>query len=126
MKLKCYLLSLLRIHRPDCEHCNPRKTCGDELRNRLEELNWRTKPQTATLVAFQKLPSHQLGTKEADPNAADRHSILWLLNPRYERKTSRVRHELEVNMREREREQLARRDAYERELERLAKKRKQG
>jgi DNA-binding NarL/FixJ family response regulator len=34
--------------------------------------------------------------------------------------------ELEVNMREREREQLARRDAYERELERLAKKRKQG
>jgi DNA-binding NarL/FixJ family response regulator len=33
--------------------------------------------------------------------------------------------ELEVNMREREREQLASRDAYERELERLAKKRKQ-
>jgi two-component system, NarL family, response regulator NreC len=34
--------------------------------------------------------------------------------------------ELEVNMREREREQLARQDVYERELEILAKKRKQG
>jgi len=38
----CYLLSLLRIHSPDCEHCNAHETCGDEMRNRLEELNWRT------------------------------------------------------------------------------------
>jgi two-component system, NarL family, response regulator NreC len=125
-KLKCYLLSLLRIHHPDCEHCNPRKTCGDELRNRLEELNWRMQQRTATSAAFQKLPSRQLGMKEADPNVSYRHSMLWWLNRRYERKARRVRHELEVNMREREREQLARRDAYERELERLAKKRKQG
>ena len=42
------------------------------------------------------------------------------------RKTSRVRHELEVNMRESERERLARWDAYERELERRSKKRKLG
>ncbi len=41
MKLKCNLLSLLRIHRPDCEHCNARETCGHEMRKRLEELNWR-------------------------------------------------------------------------------------
>jgi hypothetical protein len=34
--------------------------------------------------------------------------------------------QLEVNMRESEREQLARRDAYERELERCAKRRRQG
>ena len=24
----CRLLSVLRIHRPDCEHCNARQTCG--------------------------------------------------------------------------------------------------
>jgi hypothetical protein len=42
----CYLLSLLRIHRPDCELCNARETCGDEMRKRLEELNWRTQPRS--------------------------------------------------------------------------------
>jgi hypothetical protein len=44
VKLRCYLLSLLRIHHPDCEHCNVRETCGHEMRKRLEELNWRTQP----------------------------------------------------------------------------------
>jgi hypothetical protein len=44
VKLRCYLLSLLRIHPPDCERCNARETCGDEMRRRLEELNWRTQP----------------------------------------------------------------------------------
>ena len=44
MKLRCYLLSLLRIHRPDCEHCKPREKCGIEMRERLEELNRRTQP----------------------------------------------------------------------------------
>jgi hypothetical protein len=38
----CYLLALLRIHSPDCEHCNARETSGDEIRKRLEELAWRT------------------------------------------------------------------------------------
>lgn len=41
MKLRCYLLSLLRIHRPDCELCKARETCGDEMRKRLEELSGR-------------------------------------------------------------------------------------
>ena len=41
MKLRCYLLSFLRIHRPDCEHCNARETCGNLMRKRLEELNWK-------------------------------------------------------------------------------------
>jgi hypothetical protein len=46
MKLRCYLLSLLKIHRLDCEHGNARDTCGDELRKRLEESNWRTQPHS--------------------------------------------------------------------------------
>jgi len=44
--LSCYLLSLLRIHSPDCEHCNAHETRGDEMRQRLEELNWRTRPHS--------------------------------------------------------------------------------
>ncbi len=42
----CYLLSSLRIHNPACEHCNDRATCGEEMRQRLEELNWRTQPRS--------------------------------------------------------------------------------
>jgi hypothetical protein len=42
VKLRCYLLSFLRIHRPDCEHCKAREKCGVEMRERLEELNGRT------------------------------------------------------------------------------------
>ncbi len=42
----CYLLSSLRIHNPDCEHCTARETCGDEMRKRLEELNWRTQTRS--------------------------------------------------------------------------------
>ena len=38
----CYLLARLRLHSPDCEHCNARAACGSELLKRLEELNWRT------------------------------------------------------------------------------------
>jgi hypothetical protein len=44
VKLRCYLLSLLRIHRPDCEHCKALEKCGLDMRERLEELNWRTQP----------------------------------------------------------------------------------
>ena len=44
MKLRCYLLSLLRIHRPYCGRCNAREIYGDEMRKRLAELNWRTQP----------------------------------------------------------------------------------
>jgi hypothetical protein len=41
VQLKCYLLSLLRIHRPDCQRC-AREKAGGEMRKRLEDLNWRT------------------------------------------------------------------------------------
>jgi len=27
----CYLLALLRIHNPDCDHCNAHATCGSDL-----------------------------------------------------------------------------------------------
>lgn len=46
VNLKCYLLSLLRIHRPDCELCNAREQYGVEMRKRLEELNWRTRARS--------------------------------------------------------------------------------
>ena len=46
LKLRCYLLSLLRIHRPDCEHCKAREKCGIEMRERLAELNYRTQPHS--------------------------------------------------------------------------------
>jgi len=39
-------MSLLRIHRPVCEHCNARERRGDEMRNRLEGLSWRTQPRS--------------------------------------------------------------------------------
>jgi hypothetical protein len=42
----CYLLSILRIHSPDCEHCGARETSGDDIRKRLEDLNWRTQPRS--------------------------------------------------------------------------------
>jgi collagenase-like PrtC family protease len=41
---RCYLLSLLRIHHPNCEVCSAREKYGVEMRKRLEELNWRTQP----------------------------------------------------------------------------------
>jgi hypothetical protein len=35
----CKVLLLLRMHRPDCEHCaDLQECCGDEMRKRLEEL----------------------------------------------------------------------------------------
>lgn len=46
VNLRCYLLSLLRIHRSDCEHCIARENYGVEMRKRLEELNWRTQPHS--------------------------------------------------------------------------------
>jgi hypothetical protein len=47
MKLRCYLLSLLRIHDSDCELCIAHERHGIEIRQRLEELNWRTLPRSA-------------------------------------------------------------------------------
>ena len=85
----------------------------------------------ATVNPFQGMFHGRRGTTEAnsrrqDPAATDHSFVFCLLKTGEERKISRVRQELEVNMRERERDQLARLDAYERELERRAKKRKRG
>jgi len=44
--LRCSLLSLLRIHSPDCKRCNTQETPGNEIRKRLEELNWQTQPRS--------------------------------------------------------------------------------
>ncbi len=87
-----------------------------------------------TVDPFQQIPAGQRGTNEGknkrlDPMATVRSIVLGMLKGRHGRKTSRVRHELqvnilEVNMRECERDLLARRDVYERWLERRAKKRK--
>lgn len=46
MSFRCRLLSLLRLHRPNCEVCNARERYGVEMRRRLEELNWRTQPHS--------------------------------------------------------------------------------
>jgi collagenase-like PrtC family protease len=46
VNLRCYLLSLLRFHSPNCEACNAREEYGVEMRQRLEELNWRTLPHS--------------------------------------------------------------------------------
>jgi Bacterial dnaA protein len=85
--------------------------------------------------SVQQLPSlgsgrKALGTKEArikrrEPSAEVCNFDFCLVKIRHGRKSIQVRQELEVNMRESERERLARRDGYERELERRAKKRKQ-
>ena len=73
MKLRCYLLSLLRIHHPDCEHCNVRETRGHEMRKRLEELNWRRQPTVlkkevhgdAVEVSNSALPGEVLASPQA-------------------------------------------------------------
>jgi hypothetical protein len=41
VKLRCYVLSWLRIHPPHCEHCKVREMHGCEMRRRLEELSGR-------------------------------------------------------------------------------------
>jgi hypothetical protein len=89
-----------------------------------------TQPRKGTVDPLHLL-TQQLITKEAKvrpqyPIAAESNLVFCLLKTRDGGKISRIRRELEVNMRESERERLARRDAYERELERRAKKRKQG
>jgi hypothetical protein len=80
---------------------------------------------------LEKLLSQPIGAKLAkircqDPAAPDRHFVFCLMETRDERKARRVKLELQVNMRESEREELARRHSYELELERRTKNRKQG
>jgi hypothetical protein len=35
----CYILARLRLHNPDCQHCNAHSICGNELIERLRQLN---------------------------------------------------------------------------------------
>lgn len=56
MSWRCYLLSLLRIHSPNCEGCNAREKYGVEMRKRLEELGWRMQPHSH-LEVFDSKPS---------------------------------------------------------------------
>jgi chromosomal replication initiation ATPase DnaA len=93
-------------------------------------------PHTATVHPFQKMFLGQRDAKKTDrtrPVAAtpDPRFVLSLLKTRQGGKIDRVTQEVvevqmqfEVNMRERERDQLARRDAYERALERRSKTRR--
>jgi len=80
--------------------------------------------------SFPKMPPEQSGMIEANIRRQDRvasaHDFVFCLQTRDGRNNRRVRHQMEVNMRESERERLARWDAYERGLERRAKTRKQG
>jgi hypothetical protein len=46
VKLKCQLLSLLRIHHSDCQYC-AREAYGMEMRKRLEDLNWGMRPNVS-------------------------------------------------------------------------------
>ena len=62
MNLKCYLLSLLRIQHPDCELCNAREKYGEEMRKRLEELNWRTQPRSPNNGVFDSKPGEVIST----------------------------------------------------------------
>jgi hypothetical protein len=62
VNLKCYLLSLLKLHSPDCELCNAREKYGEEMRRRLEELNWRTQPSSPNNGVFDSKPGEVLGT----------------------------------------------------------------
>ena len=48
MNLRCYLLSLLRMHQLDCVGCKDREMYGKAMQKRLEELNWRTQPPPTT------------------------------------------------------------------------------
>jgi len=86
--------------------------------------------QGVSADSFSKMPPEQSGTIEANIRRQDRvesgHNLIFWLQTRDGRNNHRVRCELEVNMRESERERLARWDVYERELAHRAKARKQG
>ena len=59
----CYVLSLLRIHSPDCEHCMARLTCGDELRKRLEQLSGRRPPRSRETGDDREAAANRTGTR---------------------------------------------------------------
>ena len=62
MNLRCRLLSLLRVHSPNCEVCNTREVDGHEMRKRLEELNWRRQPHSLNHGEVGSEPSEVITT----------------------------------------------------------------
>ena len=81
------------------------------------------------LDCFPELPPRRRGTIEAkisEDRAASVRDFVFCLQTQGGQKNRGIRHELEVNMRESERERLAKWDAHERALERRVKTRTQG
>jgi hypothetical protein len=92
----------------------------------LRNLNDKARKSTVDRIQnplFKECDVKEAKVRPEDCVATGGHFFSCLQNTRDGRKTSRVRLELEVNMRESERERLTRRDAYERDLERRARKR---
>ncbi len=56
LRWKCYLLSLVKLHSPDCECRNARETSGDEIRKRLDELSGRTQSRSLNNGVFDSKP----------------------------------------------------------------------
>jgi len=83
-------------------------------------------PDAPVCAPLKPKPHRRSGGAMAVPEPADAEQVFPAIKLRDCEKIRRDRHQLEVNMRERERERLASRDAYERELGRRTKKRKQG
>ena len=88
--------------------------------------NLRGSSPGSTDPSLKPKPRMRLGGAAAVPEPDDPEQILPEMKLSEGEKTSRARNQLEVNMRERERERLARRDAYEWELQRRGKERKRG
>jgi hypothetical protein len=66
VKLRCQLLSFLRIHPLDCRHCNGSEMSGHEMRKRLEELNRRA----PTNLLEKRAHGEGLETFDSKPNGA--------------------------------------------------------
>jgi hypothetical protein len=62
LRWKCYLLSLVKLHSPDCECRNARETSGDEIRKRLDELSGRTQPRSLNNGVFDSKPGEVIST----------------------------------------------------------------
>jgi DNA-binding NarL/FixJ family response regulator/Zn-dependent protease len=83
-------------------------------------------PDAPVCAPLKPKPHMRSGGAMAVPEPDDAEQIFPEMRLSEGEKTSRARNQLEVNMRERERERLARRDAYEWELQRRGKERKRG
>ena len=77
----CHLLSFLKIHKPDCEHCAARLTCGAELRKRLQELNAQTPSLISGGIIGIELRISPLGTSPRRPGRPYRQGLRTLSQP---------------------------------------------